>query len=102
MRARHLISKRFCLSLGAALAVAIVLVANRGQPVSNLEGAGIVYVYFPSLCAAPGDSHDCHEIPGQSRPAFGSMVACSAYADVQLGQENNPNLMASCMKQREV
>jgi hypothetical protein len=101
MRTKHRISARFCLSLGAALAVAIMLVVNRGQPVTNLEGPGIVFVYFPSLCAAPGDSRDCHEIPRDARPAFDSMAACSAYADVRLREENNPSLMASCMKQRE-
>ena len=102
MSSKHVPSMRFCMSLSAALAVAVMLVANRGQPVLNLEGAGIVYVYFPSLCAAPGDSRDCQEIRHPTRPAFGSMAACSAYADVQLRQENNPKLMASCMKQREV
>ena len=99
---RHLLSVRFGLSLGAALAVAVMLVTQRGNPVSNLEGPGIVFVYFPSLCATPGDDRDCHEIPGSRRPAFDSMAACSAFADVQLRQEQNPRLLASCLKQREV
>jgi hypothetical protein len=99
---RHLLSLRFGLSLGAALAVAVMLVTQRGQPVSNIEGPGIVYVYFPSLCALPGDARDCHEIPGTTRPAFDSMEACSAFADVRLREERNPRLLASCLKQREV
>jgi len=102
MSIKHLMSMRFCLSFGAALAVATTLVTHRGQPVANIEGPGIVYVYFPSLCAAPGDASDCHEIRQSARPAFESMAACSAYADVQLRTENNPKLLASCMKQREV
>jgi hypothetical protein len=99
---KRIMTMRFCLSIGAALAVASVLVTHRADSASNLEGAGIVFVYFPSLCAAPGDSRDCHEIRQPARPSFGSMAACSAYADVELKQVHNPKVMASCMKQREV
>ena len=102
MSIRHLLTIRFGLSLGAALAVAVMLVTHRGQPVTDLEGPGVVYVYFPSLCALPGDASDCHEIQRRTRPAFDSMAACSAFADDQLRQEQNPRLLASCMKQREV
>jgi len=102
MSIKHIMTARFCLSFGAALAVASVLVTNRGESAPNVEGPGVVFVYFPSLCAAPGDARDCHEVPQPARPGFDSMVACSAYADVQLQRENNPKLMASCMKQREV
>jgi hypothetical protein len=98
---KRIMTKRFCLSLGAALAVTSVLVSHRGEPASNLDGVGVVYVYFPSLCAAPGDSRDCHEIPRPVRPSFDSMAACSAYADVELNQAHNPRIMASCMRQRE-
>lgn len=101
MSIRHLMTMRFCLSLGAAMAVASVLVTHRGAPAENLQGSGIVFVYFPSLCAAPGDSSDCHELPQPARPAFATMEACSAYADVELRKANNPRQMASCMKQRE-
>jgi hypothetical protein len=97
-----MMTKRFCLSFGAALAVASVLVTHRAGPVPNPEGTGVVYVYFPSLCAAPGDPSDCHEVPLPVRPSFESMAACSAYADVQLRHEQNPRVMASCMRQREV
>ena len=102
MNVKRMMSKRFCLSIGVMLAVASVLVAERSGPAPDPEGAGIVYVYFPSLCAAPGDARDCHEIERPVRPSFSSMAACSAYADVELSQEHNPRLMASCMKQREV
>jgi len=101
MNLRRLMNMRFCLSFGLALGVTTVLVTHRGEPVGNLEGPGIVYVYFPSLCAAPGDASDCKEIPRPSRPAFSSMAACSAYADQELKNEHNPRVMASCMKQRE-
>jgi hypothetical protein len=101
MRIRFIMTKRFCLSLGAALAVTAVLVTHRDGPAPKGDGAGVVFVYFPSLCAAPGNSSDCHEIRRPVRPAFGSMAACSAYADEQLRRENNPKMMASCMKQRE-
>jgi hypothetical protein len=102
MNIKRIMTMRFCLSIGAALAVASVLVTHRAEPALDLEGAGIVYVYFPSLCAAPGDARDCHEIRQTARPSFDSMAACSAYADVELQQVHNPRVMASCMKQREV
>ena len=92
---------RFCLPLGLALAVAVGLGAQRSGPAPNPEGPGIVYVYFPSLCAAPGDPSDCREIPHPPRPSFDTMAACWAYADGALRQENNPRIMASCMKQRQ-
>ena len=101
MSIRSIITKRFCLAFSGALVVAAVLVTHRGGPAPSPEGDGVVFVYFPSLCAAPGDSSNCREIPRPARPAFGSMAACSVYADAQLRRENNPRLMASCMKQWE-
>jgi hypothetical protein len=101
MNIRSLMTMRLSLSLGAAMAVASVLVTHRGAPAESVEGPGVVFVYFPSLCAAPGDSRDCHEMPRPVRPAFDSMAACSAYADVELRKANDPKQMASCMKQRE-
>ena len=102
MNIKKLMTMRFCLSLGAALAVTSVLVGRSGGAAPNPEGAGIVFVYFPSMCAAPGDATNCHEIPRPARPGFESMAACSAYADTQLRLEQNPRVMASCMKEREV
>jgi hypothetical protein len=102
MSIRRLMTKRLCLSFGATLIVAGVLAAQRTGPAPDPEGMGIVYVYYPSLCAQPGDSRDCHEIKQPARPSFDSMAACSAYADVELSEAHNPRVMASCMKQREV
>jgi hypothetical protein len=101
MSFKSIMTKRFCLACTGALIVAAVLLTHRGRPAPSLQGDGVVFVYFPSLCAAPRDSSNCREIPGPARPAFSTMAACSAYADVQLRRENNPRLMASCMKQRE-
>jgi hypothetical protein len=101
MSMKSIMTGRFCLALGGALAIAAVLVAHHGGPVPSPEGDGVVFVYFPSLCAAPRDASNCREIPHPARPAFSTMAACSAYADVQLRRENNSRLMASCMKQRE-
>jgi hypothetical protein len=98
---KNIMTKGFCLSFGITLVVAAVLVTHRGAPALKGDGAGVVFVYFPSLCATPGDSSDCHEIRRPERPAFDTMAACSAYADAQLRRENNPRMMASCMKQRE-
>jgi hypothetical protein len=102
MSIKRVMTMRFCLSLGAALAVAGVLVSHRAEPATGVDGDNVVYVYFPSMCAAPRDASDCREIPQPVRPSFDSMAACSAYADVELRRENNPRIMASCMKQRQV
>jgi hypothetical protein len=102
MSIKRIMKKRFCLGFGAALAVAGVLAAERSGPPPGLENGGYVYVYFPSLCAAPGDSSDCREIPQPERPSFDSMAACSAHADVALRNVHNPRIMASCMREREV
>ena len=101
MRIKWIMTKRFCLSFGVALAVATVLLTHRDGPTPDPDGPGVVYVYFPSLCAEPGDPSDCHEISRPPRPSFDSMAACSAHADAELRQEHNPRLMASCMRQRE-
>jgi hypothetical protein len=101
MKLRRFRSPRIFLSLGAAVAVSGVLAMERSGPAPNPEGAGVVYVYFPSLCAAPGDARDCHELPRPVRPAFDSMAACSAHADGELKREHDPRIMATCMKQRE-
>lgn len=101
MRIRTILTPRLCLTFAATVVVAAVLVTHRSRPTPNPEADGVVFVYFPSLCANPGDASNCREIPGPARPAFSTMAACSAYADVQLRHENNPRLMASCMKQRE-
>ncbi len=101
MIVKKLMTKRFCLSLGAALSVASVLVTHRGGPAPNLEGEGIMYVYYTSLCATPGDSRDCREVPQTVRPRFESMAACTAHADAALSREHDPRMMTSCLKQRE-
>ena len=100
-RVKRTMTLRFCLSLGATLAVAGVLLTHRTGPTPDLEGPGIVYVYFPSLCAEPGDSSDCQEVPRAARPSFETMAACSAHANAELRHERNPRMMASCMRQRE-
>jgi len=101
MTLKPIITKQFCLFFGASLAVASLLLAHRDGPAPDPEGPGVVFVYFPSLCAQAGDPNDCHEISRSSRPSFESMAACSAYADAELRHESNPRLMASCMKQHE-
>jgi hypothetical protein len=101
MKLRNFRSPRIFLSLSVVAAVAGVLAMQRSGPAPNPEGVGVVFVYFPSLCAAAGDPRDCRELPQAVRPAFDSMAACSAYADGELKREHNPRVMASCMKQRE-
>ncbi len=100
MNIRRLMNLRLCLSFGAALTVTSVLVAHRDVPEPDIDG--VVYVYFPSLCAAPGDARDCHELPRSARPGFGSMAACFTHADVDLARANDPRVLASCLREREV
>jgi len=102
MSIKRLMTARFCLGIGAALAFASVLGAQRSGPTPSEEGQGVVYVYFSSLCAAPGDARDCQEVPQTVRPSFESMAACGAHANGVLSQEHNPRLLASCMRVREV
>ena len=102
MSIKRIMKLRLCLSFGAALTVASFLVSHRAGPAPNPEGAGIVYVYFPSLCEAPGDARHCEEVSRPHRPSFESMAACFAFADIELKQEQNPRLLASCLRQREV
>ena len=101
MARKSIVTKKFCLLFGVSLAVASLLLTHRDGPAPDPEGPGIVFVYFPSLCAQAGDPNDCHEISRSARPSFESMAACSAYADAELRHESNPRLMASCMKQHE-
>jgi hypothetical protein len=101
MSIRSVMTPRFCLAFAGALIVTAVLVTHRGGPAPSVGGEGGVFVYLPSIFAAPGDASNCREIPQPSRPGFTSMAACSAFADVELRRENNPRLMGSCMRQRE-
>ncbi len=102
MKLRQIMSLRLCLSFGAALTFASVLVAHRDGPVKGAEDQGIVYVYFPSMCAAPGDARDCREIPVAARPGFASQDACFAHADVELERAADPRVLASCLREREI
>ena len=99
---KNMMTKRFCLALGAALSVTGVLVSQKTGPAPDPEGSGIVYVYYASLCAMAGDSRDCQEVLRPARPAFDSMAVCALHADGELGRAHNPRLMASCLKQREI
>lgn len=101
MFARGLRAMRLCLALMAATAVTWTLVSHRDRPAPNPREGGVVFVYFPSLCANPGDPGACQEQPQDTRPAFESMAACSAFADRALKAAHNPRMMASCMKQWE-
>jgi hypothetical protein len=101
MTIKKLMTMRLCLSFGAALSVASVLVSQRTGPAPNLEGQGIVFVYFPSMCAAANDASNCHVMVRPERPAFSSMQDCWAHADAELRRANDPRVLASCMKERE-
>ena len=92
---------RLCLSFGAALTFASVLLTHREGPPPEAEKKGEVFVYFPSMCAAPGDARDCKEMPQPFRPGFETMKDCFAYADVELARANDPKVLASCKREKE-
>ena len=101
MTRKRILTFRFCLSFAVTAMFAGILLHGRKGPAPNLEGEGIIFVYFTSHCAVHGDSGNCTIIPRDVRPAFDSMAACSAYGDIDLARANDPLLMASCLKQRE-
>ena len=86
---------------GAALSIAAFIGLHRGNELRNIEGEGVVFVYFPSQCATAGDSSDCHEIKQEVRPAFETQADCFKHADIDLSKASDPARMGSCMKQRE-
>ena len=102
MKIRRFMNLRLCISFGAALTVASVLLSHREVAARDAAAeAAVVFVYFPSLCATPLDASDCRELPQSARPAFGSMAACFAYADRELARVQDPRVLASCLKQKE-
>ena len=101
MGMRRIFTTRFCLSLGAALAVTTVMATHRDGSGQALDGPGMVYVYFPSMCPEARVERDCKEIPGNARPSFDTMAACSAFADVELKTAGNPRLLANCLRIHE-
>jgi hypothetical protein len=101
MRNRRVVSKSAFLLCSLAASVALVLLTHRSGPEGNQKQEGVVYVYFPSLCDAPGAFEECHEVLGASRPAFESMGACATYANGELRRQNNPKLIANCVWRRE-
>ena len=86
---------------GAALSIAVFIGLHRGNDVRNIEGDGVVFVYFPSQCAKAGDPSDCHEIKQYIRPSFPTQVDCLKHADIDLSEANDPARLGSCLKQRE-
>lgn len=87
-------------SLAGAIALSgFLYYQDRGER-RNLEGEGIVFIYYASECAAPGDATDCKVIPGD-KLAFKSMPACNAHALKELNAAHDPKRMATCEKLRE-
>jgi hypothetical protein len=99
VKIRRLMNMRMFLSFGATLAVTSLLIAHRDGPPPAPE-EGVVFVYFPSMCAAPGDASDCHEMTRSVRPAFQSMTACFAHADQELARMHDPRVLASCLREK--
>ena len=101
MRLSGLLRTRVCLPIGGAAAVLGFLTLSPQPPTSMPTSVGIVWVYYASMCATPGDSNDCQTIKVQVRPQFVTQEACAAHRDAELSQHANPRLMGSCLRQRE-
>jgi len=101
MRLSALFRTRFCLPIGGAAAILGVLTLSPQPPTSMPTSVGIVWVYYASMCAAPGDSSDCQIIKVPVRPQFVTQEECATHRDAELSQHANPRLMGSCLRQRE-
>jgi len=94
------------LPLAAAFAFGGFLALGHATPSRTVaeqafENHGIVWVYYTSVCAKPGDSSHCRQTSTSFRPSFPSLQACSAFRDADLSQHGNPRLLGSCLRQRE-
>lgn len=95
---------RSIILLGAALSFAAFLTSHAGSP--KPISMGEIYVYYPSICDAAGDSSHCNPIQLPSGEhavwqSFPNMEACVAHADADLKAANDPKRMGSCEKMRE-
>jgi hypothetical protein len=100
MRLMSLLRPRLSLPLGGAAIVAGFLAYGHTAP-AQAPGGTIIWVYYTSLCAAPGDDSACTEIKQPVRRSFDSLEACSAYRDTDLGRAANPRVLGSCLRQHE-
>ena len=101
MRLSALFRTRFCLPIGGAAAILGVLTLSPQPATSMPTSVGIVWVYYASMCATPGDSSDCQIIKVPVRPQFVTQEECATHRDAELSQHANPRLMGSCLRQRE-
>jgi len=80
MRLSALFRTRFCLPIGGAAAILGVLTLSPQPPTSMPTSVGIVWVYYASMCATPGDSSDCQIIKVPVRPQFVTQEECPPIA----------------------
>lgn len=88
----------YCTGLAAVGFAAILSTHIRGER-RNLEGEGIVFVYYTQECAAANIDKDCVVVQGD-RPAFDSMAACMAHATEDLNAIGDEKRLALCEKMR--
>jgi hypothetical protein len=60
-----------------------------------------VWVYYTSLCAAPGDDSNCRPVERHARPGFPTLESCAAFRAADLDRSANPRLMGTCERLRE-
>jgi hypothetical protein len=83
------------LGVGALSVTGVLAIGPTSVPPPSDEG--VVWIYFASLCANPGDASDCKRIDAAFHPVFSSLEACDAYRDRALAEAGNP----SCLRQRD-
>jgi hypothetical protein len=100
MRLRSLLRPAALLfGTGALSVTGILAMGHTSAPPPPDEG--VVWVYFESMCATPGDATDCKEIVASARLSFDTIEACDAHRDKALAAANDPRLLGSCLRQHE-
>ena len=91
---------RFWLPVSATLGCAGLLTAWLVPGGTHTEDREI-WVYYTSLCAAPGDSSDCKRVESHPWPGFPSHESCAAFRATDLARAANPRLMGTCERLHE-
>ncbi len=93
-------ARRFCLPFGITTGFVALLASGRAEMPQPPTDQGIVWVYYASMCAKPGDASDCKVVTG-TRVGFSTPDACDAYRNDALARAANPRLLGFCAKEHE-
>jgi hypothetical protein len=91
---------RFCLPFGITTGFVALLASGRVEMPQGPTDLGVVWVYYSSMCAAPGDGSDCKAIIG-TRVGFDTPLACDTYRNDALARAADPRVMGVCAKEHQ-